>query len=161
MNLKNITLEKIKNEWNSIKTMNLAELENISERSKLGCDIVDYYFFEERLKTKGNKGINFYEFVNNIEYYKTKKYIQTLLSYCETHNRYTGKYFIAIDDIKNKEPLLKLEKILFYGKGHLKRGGLTLFPPKLLKNTEYLEWLKELLKEHLVTYNLSKEIPHC
>ena len=54
-----------------------------------------------------------------------------------------------------------MKKILFYGKGHLKRGGLTLFPPKLLKNTEYLEWLKELLKEHLVTYNLSKESPHC
>jgi len=88
MNLKNISLDKIKKDWFNIKQMGLQDLENINERSKIGCDIVDYYFFEERLKTKGNKGINFYEFVNNIEHYKTKKYIQTLLSYCENNNRY-------------------------------------------------------------------------
>ena len=88
MNLKNISLDKIKKDWFNIKQMGLEDLENINERSKVGCDIVDYYFFEERLKTKGNKGINFYEFVNNIEHYKTKKYIQTLLSYCENNNRY-------------------------------------------------------------------------
>lgn len=93
LQLKNISFEKIKGEWNTIKEMDIKELQEINERSKLGCDIIDYYFFEQRLKTKGNKGIHFYEFVENIEEYKTKKYIQTLLSYCEKHNRYNDNIY--------------------------------------------------------------------
>jgi len=93
LQLKEISFDKIKDEWITIQNMNLMELEKINERSKLGCDIIDYYFFEQRLKTKGNKGINFYEFVENIEHYKTKKYIQTLLSYCEKHNRYNDNIY--------------------------------------------------------------------
>ena len=88
MDLKQITFEKIKKEWGHIKDLSLQELSEINEKSKIGCNIVDYYFFEQRLKTKGNKGINFYEFVENIEYYKTKKYVQTLLTFCEKNNRY-------------------------------------------------------------------------
>jgi hypothetical protein len=116
--------------------------------------LIDYFVIEMNNNTNKIEGIGL---IQN----KYKKGIKIYANPYFNRYIYTGKYFIAIDDIKNKEPLLKLEKILFYGKGHLKRGGLTLFPPKLLKNTEYLEWLKELLKEHLVTYNLSKEIPHC
>ena len=93
MNLKDISLNKIKEDWNKIKLMNQYELDQLNERSKLGCDIIDYYFFEQRLLTKGNKGINFYDFVNNIEHYKTKRYIQTLLSYCDKHNRYTDNIY--------------------------------------------------------------------
>ena len=88
MNIKEIALDKIKKDWTDISKLSITELEEINERSKVGCDIIDYYFFDHRLKTTGNKGINFYEFVENIEYYKTKKYIQTLLSYCEKNNRY-------------------------------------------------------------------------
>jgi hypothetical protein len=88
MNIKEIEFDKIKKDWATIKNLSITELEDINERSKVGCDIIDYYFFDHRLKTTGNKGINFYEFVENIEYYKTKKYIQTLLSYCDKNNRY-------------------------------------------------------------------------
>lgn len=88
MNIKEIDFDKIKKDWATIKNLSITELEDINERSKVGCDIIDYYFFDHRLKTTGNKGINFYEFVENIEYYKTKKYIQTLLSYCDKNNRY-------------------------------------------------------------------------
>jgi len=91
--LKSISLYEIKEEWNKIKYLSLEELNEINERSKLGCNIVDYYFFEQRLKTKGNKGINFYEFVQDIELYKTKRYIQTLLSYCDKHNRYIDNIY--------------------------------------------------------------------
>lgn len=93
MNLKEISFDSIIKEWNTIKIMSLEELNNISEKSKLGCNIVDYYFFEERLKTKGNKGINFYEFLQDIDIYKSKRYIQTLLSYCDKNNRYTDNIY--------------------------------------------------------------------
>jgi hypothetical protein len=58
---------------------------------------------------------------------------------------YKGNHYISIETIENKEIILELEKLLFYGKTHLKRGGITLFPKKLLKKI-YLEWLIQLLK---------------
>ena len=70
---------------------------------------------------------------------------------------YIVKHFIPIEDLindnnneneKNKELLEEIEKILFYGKGHLKRGGMTLFPPKLLKQT-YLDWLLRI-SDHVI-----------
>jgi DNA modification methylase len=93
MNLKEISFDSIIKEWNIIKIMSLEELNAITDKSKLGCNIIDYYFFEERLKTKGNKGINFYEFLQDIEIYKTKRYIQTLLSYCDKNNRYNDNIY--------------------------------------------------------------------
>lgn len=86
--LKTTTLAAVRREWDKIKAMSLAELEALTGRSKLGCNIVDHYFFAERLITVGKKLINFLDFVENIEYYKTKKYIQTLLTFCEKNNRY-------------------------------------------------------------------------
>ena len=85
---RNISFLSVKKEWDEIQRMSLAELVGLNGRSKVGCAIVDYYFFQHRLRTKGNKGINFYEFLDQIEYYKTKPYIQTLLAYCEKKNRY-------------------------------------------------------------------------
>ena len=57
---------------------------------------------------------------------------------------YKGKYHIPIEMINNSDIIIELEKLLFYGKTHLKRGGTTLFPKKLLKKI-YLEWLKSLI----------------
>ncbi len=85
--LKTTTLADIRIEWAKIKAMSLDELNALTGRSKLGCNIVDHYFFAERLITVGKKLINFLDFVENIEYYKTKKYIQTLLTFCEKNKR--------------------------------------------------------------------------
>lgn len=88
--IKNINIEKVHSEWDKLKKISekSLELECLNGRSKLGCDLIDYYFFLNRLETIGNKGINFFEFIENIDYYKTKKYIQTLLTYCTNNNRY-------------------------------------------------------------------------
>ena len=63
---------------------------------------------------------------------------------------YIGKHFIPVEELErdNAELLQEIEKILFYGKGHLKRGGMTLFPPKLLKQT-YLDWLLRI-SDHII-----------
>ena len=63
---------------------------------------------------------------------------------------YIGKHFIPVEELErdNAELLKEIEKILFYGKGHLKRGGMTLFPPKLLKQT-YLDWLLRI-SNHII-----------
>jgi len=87
-NIKTIPFDKVKREWNILSNMTLEDLENIGGRSKVGCDTIDYYFFTERLHTIGNKGINFFDFLRDVEDYKKKKYIQTLLTFCENNNRY-------------------------------------------------------------------------
>jgi hypothetical protein len=56
---------------------------------------------------------------------------------------YKGKYHVPIEMIKNKDIIDELEKLLFYGRTHFKRGGTTMFPKKLLKKI-YMEWLKNL-----------------
>jgi len=86
--LKNISFESTTKDWCEIQNKSPQEIENLNGRSRLGCNLIDYYFFEQRIETIGNKGINFFNFVDDIENYKKKKYIQTLLTYCEKHNRY-------------------------------------------------------------------------
>ena len=87
--LKIISFERVLTEWSTLKTKKTDELDQLNGRSRLGCDFIDYYFFKNRLDTIGNKGIHFYHFLENIEYYKTKSYIQTLLTFCDKNNRYT------------------------------------------------------------------------
>lgn len=97
--IKNIDIETVYTEWWELKKLSERpqELECLNGRSKIGCDLIDYYFFLNRLETVGNKGINFYDFIKNIDYYKTKKYIQNLLNYCYQNNRYvdndTKRYY--------------------------------------------------------------------
>ena len=63
---------------------------------------------------------------------------------------YKGKYFIPIEKIKI-EIIEELEKMLFYGRGHLKRGGLTLFPPTQIK-PHYIEEFISVLSSYTQTY---------
>jgi 16S rRNA G966 N2-methylase RsmD len=86
--LKDVTFPEVLKDWLEIVSKTPEVIENLNGRSRLGCNLIDYYFFEQRIETIGNKGINFFQFVDDIENYKKKKYIQTLLTYCENHNRY-------------------------------------------------------------------------
>jgi len=88
MILKKISLEIVLKEWSKLKQLSYDEISNLNGRSRLGCDLIDHYFFKNRLETIGNKGIHFFDFLENIEFYKSKKYIQTLLTFCEKNNRY-------------------------------------------------------------------------
>jgi|TARA_B110000093_G_C12970337_1_gene412025 hypothetical protein len=86
--IKKVSIDKVKKEWVKIQSMNIHELSDLNGRNRLGCDLLDYYFFKNRLDTIGNKGIHFFDFLRDIEKYKAKKYIQTLLTFCEKNNRY-------------------------------------------------------------------------
>jgi len=56
---------------------------------------------------------------------------------------YKGNQYIPAEQI-NKDIVEELEKILFYGRNHLKRGGITLFPPSKMKK-EYINEFKSKL----------------
>lgn len=85
---------------NEIKSLNkadaefewfqLKELQNkdIDDNTRLGCNLIDYYFLKHRLDTKGNKGISFFEFLSYKEEYVSKPYFKKLIKFAKDHNRY-------------------------------------------------------------------------
>lgn len=95
--IKDIKIEKVEEEMN--KLIKIGEkAETISERSKIGNDVVDYFTFLQRLETKGKYDINYFEFLVNLDTFREKKFIQTMLKYYE--------------DVKNKNKTKHEYKVL-------------------------------------------------
>lgn len=49
--------------------------------SRKGNEFIDYFTFLERLETEGSKGISFWEFWKNKNFYMKKQYVKNLLTY--------------------------------------------------------------------------------
>ena len=85
--IKDITFHDVEEEMNKlIKIGTNAHI--ISERSKIGNSVVDYYTFLPRLETRGKYDVNYFEFLANLDTFREKKFIRTMLKY--------------YDDVKNK-----------------------------------------------------------
>jgi hypothetical protein len=78
--IKNISLNDIEREMDKLKDIG-ALAHTFSPRSQIGNNIVDYFTFVQRLETKGKYNLNFFEFLTNIEEFKKKKFIKTMLTY--------------------------------------------------------------------------------
>ena len=78
--IKNISLNDVENEMNGLIKIG-KDAHTIGPRSRSGNNIVDYFTFVQRLETKGKYDTNFFEFLQNIEEFKKKKFIQTMLTY--------------------------------------------------------------------------------
>lgn len=85
--IKNISLNDIEREMEKLTEVG-SNAHTVGPRSRLGNNIVDFFTFKQRLETKGKYDVNFFEFLVNIEEFKKKKFIQTML-----------KYYV---DVKNK-----------------------------------------------------------
>jgi len=95
--IKDITMEHVEQEMNKlIKIGSNANM--ISERSNIGNNIVDYFTFVQRLETKGKYNVNYFEFLVNLDTFREKKFIQTMLKY--------------YDDVKNKNKTKHEYKVL-------------------------------------------------
>jgi hypothetical protein len=91
----------------------------ISERSKIGNNVVDYFTFLQRLETKGKYDVNYFEFLVNLETFREKKFIQTMLKYYEDvknknktkhdYKVYKEVYNICISAINIMRPLNCME----------------------------------------------------
>jgi 16S rRNA G966 N2-methylase RsmD len=80
--IKDIAMENVEEDMDKlIKIGTKADM--MSERSKIGNDVVDYFTFLQRLETKGKYDINYFEFITNLDTFREKKYIQTMLKYYE------------------------------------------------------------------------------
>ena len=119
--IKNISLETVDREMDKLIQIapNIESFFNLTPRSLVGNNIVDYFTFTQRLKTKGKYDINFYEFIVNLDEFKKKKFIQNMLTYYRdvknknnTKSEYTvlkEVYNICISAINIIRPLVYME----------------------------------------------------
>jgi 16S rRNA G966 N2-methylase RsmD len=95
--IKDIKMEDVEEDMNKlIKIGEKADM--ISERSKIGNNVVDYFTFVQRLETKGKYDVNYFDFLVNLDTFREKKFIQTMLKYYE--------------DVKNKNKTKHEYKVL-------------------------------------------------
>lgn len=125
--IKDIKFEDIERDMNKLKEIGI-NANSISERSKIGNNVVDYFTFVQRLETKGKYDANFFEFLENIDLFKEKKFIQTMLKYYKDVKNKNNKkheykvlkevYNICISAINILRPLNSME---IYTKYNAKR----------------------------------------
>lgn len=116
--IKDIKMETVEEEMNKLIKIGTQAF-MISERSKIGNDVVDYFTFVQRLETKGKYDVNYFEFLANLDTFREKKFIKNMLKYYEdvknknkTKNEYKvykEVYNICISAINIMRPLNCME----------------------------------------------------
>jgi 16S rRNA G966 N2-methylase RsmD len=125
--IKNISIHDVDTDMSKlIKIGNNAQ--TMSSRCRTGNNVVDHFTFLQRLETKGKYNINFFEFIQQIDEFKKKKFIQTMFTYYtdvknknNTKNKYIvlkEVYNICISAINIMRPLNCME---IYSKYNSKR----------------------------------------
>jgi predicted RNA methylase len=90
--IKNISFEEMDEEMERLMEIGI-DAHSISERSRIGNNVVDYFTFVQRLETKGKYNVSFFEFLANIETFREKKFIQNMLKYYqEVKNKNNTKH---------------------------------------------------------------------
>jgi 16S rRNA G966 N2-methylase RsmD len=100
--IKDITVDDLEDDmWKLIQIG--ADAYTTSSRSRIGNNVVDYFTFLQRLETKGKYDINFFEFIQNIEDFKKKKFIQTMLTYYKDvkNKNNTKNEYIVLKEVYN------------------------------------------------------------
>jgi tRNA1(Val) A37 N6-methylase TrmN6 len=173
--IKNISINDVDSEMDKLINIGIHAHE-VGPRSRIGNNIVDYFTFTQRLETKGKYDTNFFEFLENIEEFKKKKFIQTMLQYYKDVKNKNGKkneyivlkevYNICISAINIMRPLNCME---IYTKYKAKRvlnfcagwGGSTVAAAALNLDAYYgIEINKDLEKpyENMIKYLKNKSI---
>jgi tRNA1(Val) A37 N6-methylase TrmN6 len=175
--IKNISINDIDDEMDKLIGIGINAYE-VGPRSRIGNNIVDYFTFTQRLETKGKYNTNFFEFLKNIEEFKKKKFIQTMLQYYKEVKNKNGKkneyivlkevYNICISAINIMRPLNCME---IYTKYKAKRvlnfcagwGGSTIAAAALSLDAYYgIEINKDLEKpyQEMIKYLNNKSKTH-
>jgi len=121
--IKNISLEDVDREMCQLIDIGKGAC-NVGPRSRIGNNVVDYFTFVKRLETKGKYDASFFDFLQNIDSFKKKKFIQTMLTYYRdvknkngTKNEYIvlkEVYNICISAINIMRPLNCMEIYVKY-----------------------------------------------
>ena len=100
--IKNITLDNVDKEMSQLIKIGV-DAKTMSPRCRIGNNIVDYFTFCERLETKGKYDVSFFEFIEKIEEFKQKKFIQTMLTYYRDvkNKNNTKNEYIVLKEVYN------------------------------------------------------------
>jgi hypothetical protein len=100
--IKNISIEDIDEEMNKLIQIG-KDAHTLSSRCRTGNNVVDYFTFLQRLETKGKYDINFFEFIERIEEFKKKKFIQTMMTYYKDvkNKNNTKNEYIVLKEVYN------------------------------------------------------------
>ena len=123
--IKPILLQELDKEIKLLKDwLNDPQQYPIKEHSCIGNKIVDYFTFGQRLETKGKYNVNYFEFIQNKEYFSQKKFIQTMVTYYEEYKNKQKKknsylvwkeiYNICISAINIIRPLVYMKIYMKY-----------------------------------------------
>lgn len=126
--IKNISLQEIQKEYNKLikyrDYTNSGFISNFSPYSRIGNKIVDHFTFTQRLETKGKYNCNYFDFLQNLETFKQKKFIQNMITYYKNVKNKNNKkneftvykeiYNICISSINILRPLYCIEIYLKY-----------------------------------------------
>lgn len=113
--IKDISLTDVSEDFRKLVDMGV----NAPERSLIGNNVVDYFTFVARLETKGKYDVNFFDFIENIDTFREKKFIKNMLTYYdEVKNKnktksqykvYKEVYNICISAINIMKPINCME----------------------------------------------------
>ena len=169
--IKDISKQDLDKDFNKLKEIGI----NANKSPKrVGNNVVDYFTFLQRLETKGKYDVNYFEFLANLDTFREKKYIQTMIKYYkDIKNKNNTKhdykvlkevYNICISAINIMKPLNCMElfahfnakKVLNFCAGW---GGSTVAAAALNLEAHYGVEINTDLKEpydNMVTYLCTK-----
>lgn len=121
--IKPITWQIVEKEMAKLQTMDIT---NVSPQCRIGNNIVDYFTFVQRLETRGKYNVTFFEFIENLDEFRSKKFIQTMFAYYDRvsakskkkKNKYVlykSVYNICISAINIMKPVNCMEIYNKYG----------------------------------------------
>jgi hypothetical protein len=112
--IREYSIEDITKDYSRLRDIG-CQAKDQSTKMLVGNRVVDAFTFTERLNTIGSKGISFYDFWKNREFYSRKKYVKKYLAFANRqHHQTTAKvwynlyrfYFTSINCFR---PLVAME----------------------------------------------------
>jgi 16S rRNA G966 N2-methylase RsmD len=100
--IKNISFNEVEREMKTLIQIG-GTAHAMSARSRIGNNVVDYFTFKQRLETKGKYDTNYFEFLKNIDTFKEKKFIQTMMTYYKNvkNKNKTKNDYIVLKEVYN------------------------------------------------------------
>ena len=100
--IKNISFNEVEREMKTLIQIGKTA-HAMSPRSRIGNNVVDYFTFKQRLETKGKYDTNYFEFLKNIDTFKEKKFIQTMMTYYKNvkNKNKTKNDYIVLKEVYN------------------------------------------------------------
>jgi len=121
--IQTIPRQTIHSEYHKLRHMSCSSILKTSGRSRLGNKIVDAFTFVERLHTKGNQNVSFFEFWEKRQVYKKRPYIRKMLDFYKNRKiddirKYKYIYNLLFSSIAIFRPIMAME---IYCRLHAKR----------------------------------------